>query len=341
MFRALTLDDVALVPQCSDIESRRDPSLITHITKDRSITMPIVNSPMDTVIGPEMAKELWRSGGIPILHRFYKDVNAIGAELEKIGCPVPVYISCGLLGWSELSDLSRIITLRDNVIGFNVDVAHGHSRRMIDSIGKLKHAFPNHEVIAGAVCTPGGFRDLVNAGADAVRVGIGNGSACITRMVTGFGVPQFSALTMCAAVAKDTGVPMIADGGIRDSRDIVISLAAGASTVMIGKLLAQTEESPAPKRGIDASRQAQYRGQASEEFQKDHYGGVKQGAVPEGIDFWTPVSGSVKEVIQELLQGVKSGMTYANAMTISELQTNAQWVEVTSTYLAESRPRVY
>jgi len=350
MKRALTLDDVALVPQKTSVESRRDPSLKSYIARGRAISMPIVNSPMDTVIGPDLAVEIWLSGGIPILHRFYKNVSAIEDDLNAMIArnisefPVPAFISCGLVGWTVLGDLSRLVNVYENIAGFCIDTAHGHSTRMCESIGKLKHAFPKLPVIAGAVCTASGFKDLANAGADAIRVGIGNGSACTTRMVTGFGVPQFTALQECGEVAKELKIPMIADGGIRDSRDVVISLATGASTVMIGKLFALTNESAAPKRSAYDSpppynEEAQYRGQASEEFQKSHYGKVKDGTVPEGVDYWAKVSGSAKELIDNLLSGVRSGMTYANAMTIEELHENAEFVGVTPSYMTESQPR--
>lgn len=350
MKRALTLDDVALVPQKTSVESRLDPSLKSYIARGRAISMPIVNSPMDTVIGPDLAKLLFSAGTIPILHRFYKNRGALEADLSALQYkdeygmePIPVFISCGLLGGSDLADLFRLTQLF-NIVGFCIDVAHGHSVMMCESIRKIKDTFPDHKVIAGAVCTASGFKDLANAGADAIRVGIGNGSACTTRMVTGFGVPQFTALQECGEVAKELKVPMIADGGIRDSRDVVISLAAGASTVMIGKLLALTNESAAPKftdesPGVIPETLAQYRGQASEEFQKSHYGKVKDGTVPEGVDYWAEVSGSTKELIDNLLSGLRSGMTYANAMTIEELQANAEFVEVTQSYMLESQPR--
>src|SRR6202035_1032012 len=136
--------------------------------------------------------------------------------------------------------------------GVCIDVAHGHSDKMIQFIRELKRTHPDKEVIAGNVCTPMAYHDLVNAGADAVKVGVGPGAACTTRMVTGFGVPQFSAIMECAKVAEKLRIPLIADGGIRDSRDVVLALAAGASSVMIGKLFALTKESAAPKRKLDS-----------------------------------------------------------------------------------------
>jgi IMP dehydrogenase len=160
--------------------------------------------------------------------------------------------------------------------------------------------------------------------------------------VTGFGVPQFTAVYECAKIAEKLRVPLIADGGIRNSRDVVLALAAGASTVMIGKLFALTKESAAQKREnpkVKSGWEAKYRGQASQDFQTDFYGGLKEKTVAEGVDFWAPVSGSAKELIEQLLGGIRSGLTYGGARSIKELQRKAEFVEVTLAYLAESYPR--
>jgi len=175
-----------------------------------------------------------------------------------------------------------------------------------------------------------------------VKVGIGPGAACTTRMVTGFGVPQFTAVRDCAQVAEKLRVPLIADGGIRNSRDVVLALAAGASSVMVGKLFALTREGAAQKRkaaGSASGLEAKYRGQASADFQTEFYGGLKEKTVAEGVDFWAPVSGSAHELLAELLGGLRSGMTYGGARSIKELQRKAEFVEVSATYLQESEPR--
>jgi IMP dehydrogenase len=213
---------------------------------------------------------------------------------------------------------------------------------MFHFIQELKRTHPDKEVIAGNVCTAMAYHDLVNAGADAVKVGIGPGAACTTRMMTGFGVPQFTAVYDCAKIAEKLRVPLIADGGIRNSRDVVLALAAGASTVMIGKRFAMTKESAALKRKSEHSPtglQAKYRGQASADFQNDFYGGLKEKTVAEGIDFWGDVTGTAKELIDELLGGLRSGLTYGGARSIKELQRKAEFVAVTSNYMPESRPR--
>jgi IMP dehydrogenase len=164
----------------------------------------------------------------------------------------------------------------------------------------------------------------VNWGADAVKVGIGPGEVCTTRKVTPFGVPQFTAIQDCAKISKEMKVPMIADGGIRSSRDITLALAAGASSVMIGGLLARADESP---------HDNWFRGQASANFQEGYYGQVKEGTVPEGIAKHVSPAGPVQGVLDELLAGVRSGMTYGGATTIRELQDKAEFMTVTGHYL--------
>lgn len=164
-------------------------------------------------------------------------------------------------------------------------------------------------------------------------------SACTTRSTTGFGVSQFSAIQDCSEIANRFKVPIIADGGIRNSRDIVLALAAGASTVMIGKLFALTYESAAQKRNTDFQVYAKYRGQASKDFQDEARGGLKKGTVAEGEHFWAPVEKSAQQLIDELLGGLRSALTYGGARTISELQRKAEFVEVTPTYQSESSVR--
>lgn len=208
--------------------------------------------------------------------------------------------------------------------------------QMLKFIEELKKTYLDKEVIAGNVCTAMAYQDLVNAGADAVKVGVGPGAACTTRVITGFGVPQFSAIFECGKVAEKLRVPLIADGGIRTSKDVVLALAAGASSVMIGKLFALTEESSAEKKG----GKAKFRGQASKDFQTDYYGGLKEKTVAEGVDFWAPISGSASEMIDQLLGGLRSGLTYGGARNIKELQRKAEFIEVTANYIAESHPRI-
>lgn len=334
MRHALTYDDVALVPQFNNIPSRTEPSLESWLTKNLKLQIPLLAANMDTVISEELADILIAQGSIPIFHRFTpmeEQEKWVKKYKEK------TFISCGI---QKLDETRRLLDL--GAVGVCIDVAHGHSDRMFKHIQELKRTHPNKEIIAGNVCTTMAYHDLVNAGADAVKVGVGPGAACTTRMVTGFGVPQFTAVQDCARIAEKLRVPLIADGGIRTSRDVVLALAAGASTVMVGKLFGQTLESAAPKRKSDkyaSGYEAKFRGQASADFQNEFYGGLKAKTVAEGIDFWGPVSGTAEELIALLLGGIRSGMTYGGARNIKELQRKAEFVQVTATYIQESKPR--
>jgi IMP dehydrogenase len=341
MREALTFDDVALVPRYNNIVSRTEPDLHSWLSKNIRVGMPLVPANMDTVIGSELAQVIVDNGGVPIFHRFI-DFETQKMWVEKF--EGKAVLSCGIGKFDEISALVDL-----GPLGLCIDVAHGHSERMVDLVKRIKDTYPTVEIIAGNVCTARAYHDLANAGADSVKVGIGPGAACTTRVVTGFGVPQFTAIRDCAEEAAHFRVPIIADGGIRNSSDVVKALAAGASTVMVGKIFALTEESAAEK--VKDSRQgmyrgkgigplmAKYRGQASEDFQNEFYGGLKHKTVAEGTDFWAEVTGSAQSVVDELLGGVRSGMTYAGARDIKELQRKAEFVRVTGTYKTESNPR--
>jgi len=334
--KSYTFDDVALVPQFNNILSRTEPNLETWLTRDRKIAMPLLASNMDTVIGESLAEVLLTNGSIPIFHRF-TDFKKQAEWVERF--KDKTFISCGLQS-SKLEEVHQLLEM--GALGVCIDVAHGHSNRMFKVIEEFKKRHPDKDVIAGNVCTAMAYHDLVNAGADAVKVGVGPGAACTTRMVTGFGVPQFSAIYECARIAEKLRIPLIADGGIRTSRDVVLALAAGASSVMLGKLFALTLDSAAIKRPMaaDSSRlEAKYRGQASEDFQTDYYGALKEKTVAEGVDFWGPVEKSAQQLIDLLLGGLRSGMTYGGSNSIKELQRKAEFVEVSALYMNESMPR--
>jgi IMP dehydrogenase len=225
-----------------------------------------------------------------------------------------------------------------------VDIAHGHSDHAINMVHELKARFPEVEVIAGNVATAEGVRDLAEAGADAVKVGVGSGSICITRVVTGFGVPQLTAILDCAAAAQALGVPLIADGGVRNSGDLTKALAAGAETVMVGSLLAGTEESPGASVVRDSQRFKVVRGMASLTANVDRQA-IEQGdvdmedwerVVPEGVEAVVPYRGAVDDILHQLVGGLRSGLSYAGATCISELQTNAEFIRITPAGVKES-----
>jgi len=351
----LTFDDVCLVPQYNNIPSRTEPDTSTWLTRNIEIGMPLIPANMDTVIGLQLAEVIIQNGGVPVFHRF----APFETQQEWITrFDGRMMLSCGINGDDKLFRL-----LDEKPLGVCVDVAHGHSEKMHHLIEKIKKQYPHIEVVAGNVCTQMAYQDLVNAGADAVKVGIGPGAACTTRVVTGFGIPQFTAIYECAKIAQKLRVPIIADGGIRGSRDVVLALAAGASTVMVGKLFALTQESAAEKKqttkwvphqelpdgtltvgdyslGFPVEENlAKYRGQASTDFQNEFYGGLKEKTVAEGTDFWAPVTGTAQQLIDEILGGLRSGLTYGGARNIKELQRKAEFMQVTSNYGEESNPR--
>jgi IMP dehydrogenase len=233
-----------------------------------------------------------------------------------------------------------------------VDVAHGHSDGVIDVIAQLKERWPAVDVIGGNIATAAGARDLIEAGADAVKVGVGPGSTCTTRIVTGAGVPQLSALLDCVEVCHDAGVPIVADGGIKASGDITKAIAAGASTVMLGGLLAGTDESPGQTVTRRGQRFKTYRGMASlsataarrkreremtDIAHQEDDSWLSQ-VVPEGVEAMVPYRGPVREVLLQLVGGLRSGMSYCNARTLEELWSHARFVRVTPAGIRESGP---
>jgi len=329
---ALTYDDVCLVPQFNNIPSRTEPTLKTWLTTKTEVEMPLIPANMDTVIGDDLADIIIENGGCPIFHRF----TTLEQQLEwakKYGDRC--FISCGL---NDLDSTVKILTETD-CRGVCIDIAHAHSESMKNFMIELRKNIGDKEIIAGNVCTPMGYQDLVNWGADSVKVGIGAGAICSTRIVTGFGVSQFSAVYECSQIAKKLRVPIIADGGIRGSNDIAKALAGGASTIMAGGIFANTFESSAPKFDYEGETYMKYRGQASADFQKDFYGGVKKGTVPEGVDFKKKVTKSAQQIIDEMNGGLRSSFTYGGARNIKEFQRKAEFRTVRTSYNIESNPR--
>jgi IMP dehydrogenase len=225
-----------------------------------------------------------------------------------------------------------------------VDVAHGHSDRVLEVVRRLKKELTEVDVIAGNVATPEGTKDLISAGADAVKVGIGSGSICITRIVTGAGVPQLTAIMECADVANESRVPVIADGGIRNSGDITKALGAGASSVMIGGMLAGTEESPGVTVMRNGRKYKLHRGMASvgASMRRGTQEAEDESAlleyVAEGIEAFVPYGGDSQEIVTQLAGGIRSGLSYCGARTLAELRQNALFVRLTPAALKESYP---
>jgi IMP dehydrogenase len=228
-----------------------------------------------------------------------------------------------------------------------IDIAHGHSENAIEAIKSIKKAYPTCELIAGNVATAQGTKDLIEAGVDAVKVGVGSGSICITRIVTGSGVPQLTAIMECTKVAREYDVPVIADGGIRNSGDITKALAAGAHTVMIGSLLAGTDESPGVSITKNGKRYKIYRGMASfyaslgRKIREEGTLAIDEDLndyVPEGVEALVEYKGSVIEIVRHLLGGLRSGFSYCGARNIDELHRNAEFIRMTTAGYIESMP---
>lgn len=243
--------------------------------------------------------------------------------------------------------LARLAVLVDAGLDIAViDTAHGHTKLVMETVEEAKRRYPNLQIIVGNVATAEGTRDVINAGADAVKVGIGAGSICTTRIIAGVGVPQILAISDCATEAHKHGVPCIADGGIRYSGDIVKALAVGADCVMLGSMLAGVEESPGEIILYEGRRYKAYRGMGSLGAMQGHGAdryGSGQGAnrhklVPEGIEGQTPYKGKLGEVIYQMIGGLRSGMGYVGAANLKELQEKARFVRITNAGLLESHP---
>jgi IMP dehydrogenase len=329
--RGLTFDDVLITPSKSDVRSRRDPQLTSKLTKKISIETPIVSANMDTVTESEMAIAMNNLGGVGILHRFVTIEEQV-AFVNQVQASGAKTLSASIGVNTDFKERATAL-IKAGVNVMTIDIAHGHSASMIDVMKWLKDSHPGCEIIAGNMAMPEAARDLIEAGADAIKVGIGPGSMCTTRIITGCGVPQLTAIALCAEVAEGYGVPVIADGGIRTSGDIMKAFAAGASTVMLGSMLSGTIETP----GAIQNGRKQYRGMASKAAQVSWRGGVPEGMAPEGESTFVSVKGHVKDVIFELTGGIRSGMSYINATSIAEIKSKARFIEMSSNGISESR----
>jgi IMP dehydrogenase len=228
-----------------------------------------------------------------------------------------------------------------------VDIAHGHSENAISTVQNIKKAFPDCELIAGNIATAQGAEDLIKAGVDAVKVGVGSGSICITRVITGSGVPQLTAVMDCAKVGRDYGIPIISDGGTRTSGDATKALAAGASSVMVGSMLGGTDESPGTVLTKNGKRFKVYRGMASlgaslgrksKETGSVSFDDDLNDYVAEGVEAMVPYKGTVTDILKQLTGGVRSGLSYCGAHTLPQMQENAEFIKMSRAGFAESQP---
>lgn len=329
--RGLTFDDVLLMPAHSEMNSRRAPQLDSKVTKNFSLKTPIISANMDTVTEYQMALKMAELGGLGILHRFMSPEEQVRQVKLLKDKKILVAASIGV----KEDGMRRADLLADAGVDiFTIDIAHGDSVMMFETLSYVKKKYPKIDVIAGNTAMPEGVRRLIEHGADAVKVGIGPGSMCTTRIITGCGVPQLTAVAMCVLEARKHDVPVIADGGIKTSGDIVKAFAAGAQTVMLGSMLSGCLETPGD---IEGGRK-RYRGMASKDAQVSWRGELPTGMAAEGEARWVNCKGSVENIVHELAGGVRSGMTYLNAYNISDINKNARFMEMTASGMMESKP---
>ena len=327
---AVTYDDMLLVPQYSDIESRSEVDIGSFLNEVR-YSLPIISSPMDTVSEVEMLVAMDEAGGLGVLHRY----NTIDEQVRMVEEVFSRGVSNFAVAIGVSGDyLERAATLVDiGVNTFCLDVAHGHHVLMKNALTALRKKFGRSiTLIAGNVCTLEGVNDLADWGADAVRANIGGGSICSTRIVTGHGLPGLQTIFDCARTDRD--VKIIADGGIKTSGDIVKALAAGADFVMCGSLLAGTTQSPGNLVVLPGEPpMKEYRGMASKDAQMSWR---SRSSTPEGVASYIPYKGSVLDILGDLEGGIRSGLSYSGARSISQLQHKAQWSRQTSAGTVES-----
>lgn len=351
MQRSLCFDDVLLTPQFSDIESRANvdlsvpgfDSVFANLTDQHNeLRCPIVGSPMDTVMSPQSAAVIASLGGFGVLHRYcsIEDSKSMFLEATKsiIDCDNSSsrYIPNLMVAVGATGDyLERAVELYDiGCRAFCIDVAHGHHANVKNALNKLRVKFGKKiHIMTGNVATLEAFNDLADWGSDSIRTGVGGGSMCTTRIRTGHGVPTLQSIIDCSKSDRD--VYIIADGGIRNSGDAVKALAAGADMVMLGSILAGHDESPGTIITKDNQRFKKFRGMASREAQLEWRGKV---SVAEGESTLVPYKGSLQDTLIDLIEGIKSGLSYSGARSIREFRSKAKFLSITPNAVKENGP---
>lgn len=352
---ALTFDDVLLVPAYSEVLPR-EVSTKARFTRHISLNIPIVSAAMDTVSEKAMAIMLARKGGISVVHknmnieaqaRQIREVKEYPAEGDKIPCldaEGRLRVAAGVGITTDVLD--RVTALVEaGVDAIVLDSAHGDSHGVVEALRKIKAVYPKLDTVVGNIATAEAAVRLIEAGADSLKVGIGPGSICTTRIIAGVGVPQISAIYDVAKAAEGSGVPVIADGGLRYSGDIVKALAAGGDSVMIGSMFAGTDEAPGEIFEENGRKFKSYRGMGSVDAMKagsrDRYFQDGEDStkklVPEGVVARVPYKGSVADIIYQLVGGIRSGMGYCGAADIDALHS-ARFVRITANGLVENHP---
>lgn len=330
METSFTFDDVLLVPSYNHYESRKhvDISVTDRIGKF-SLKLPVITSNMDTITEDKMANFIGEKGGMGALHRFCSIEENV-EMFKKCKHRAFVSIGCGP------KDIERAAALRDaGAEYFCLDVAHAHARYVGRTIKNLRELLKDNAcILAGNVATYAGADYLASCGADLIKVGIGGGSVCTTRIKTGFGIPTLTSVKECAKVDRS----IVADGGIRFAGDIVKALAFGADFVMIGGMLAGTSSTPGNPIMVDGKKVKQYRGMASREAQEDFIGEMTEWKTAEGVATNVPYREDEDKIIADIVGGLRSGLTYAGAANVRELQRKLNYVLVTPAGRHESLP---
>ncbi len=330
-----TFDDVLIRPGASIMEPA-EASLKTRIA-GIDLSVPFLSAAMDRVTEPHMAIALGKLGGLGVLHRNCSVEEQARMVREVKSAGVSVAAACGPFAADRAKALDEAGC--DVIV---IDCAHGHNLNVVASAKKIKKTLKHAKMIFGNIATGEAAKEACQF-ADAIKVGVGPGSICTTRLISGVGVPQLSAVLEVVAVARKYKVPVIADGGIRTSGDIAKALAAGASAVMLGNLFAGTDETPGKIVEKDGKKFKEYRGMGSQAVIKSASGSERyfthgRKAVPEGVEALVPYKGPVGEIVAELASGVQVGMGYVGARTIPEFEKKAQFIRITHAAIAEGKP---
>ncbi|MBP9690559.1 IMP dehydrogenase [Candidatus Woesebacteria bacterium] len=363
--QGITFDDVLLIPGFSDFK-RQEISLETKLTRNITLQTPLVSAPMDTVTESQLAIALAQAGGIGIIHR-NMTIEDQAAEVKKVGDAYNKNLLVGAaIGASSGFEARAAALINAGVDVIVIDTAHGFADYILETLKYLKKTYPKTDVIAGSVATYDGAQALIAAGADGLRVGMGPGAICTTRIISGMGVPQITAILETSRAGKAARVPVIADGGIKYSGDMVKAYAAGADTVMMGSFFASCQEAPGEhieltpeqvpsrfksilKQHKDTYTFKSYRGMGSigamkkgtEIKSEDEFHGKSYNdrvLVAEGVEGLVPVNGPVQSVVDQAVGGIRSGMYYVGARTINEIQEKGKFIQITQASLTESHP---
>ena len=357
--KGLTFDDVLLIPAESHVLPN-EVKLDTKLAPNLQLHIPLISAGMDTVTEGNMAIAMAENGGLGVIHKNLS-IEAQVDEVKKAkgktvdpNLPHPAVDNQGrLLAAAAVGVTSDTFERAESLLeagadAIVIDTAHGHSAGVLRKIKEIREHFPNATLIAGNVATGEGTAALFDAGVDVVKVGIGPGSICTTRIVAGVGVPQITAIYDAASVAQKYGKKIIADGGIKYSGDVVKALAAGGNAVMLGSMFSGTTEAPGTIFTNEGKQFKSYRGMGSvgamsqQHGSSDRYfqGGVNEAnkLVPEGVEALVPYKGDVSNIIYQIDGGLRAGMGYVGASTIEELIENSQFVQITNAGLRESHP---